>query len=168
MENLEAQTILDVVPPRGRNGWPIQYHRPEVEHFGPPAATTTATPKLPFQIYASADENGNLTLNAAPGTVGGYSGGANTYATITETNPADGAWFLEASASINAASGSFTGSSVEFVRNESSSTATTAYRTIGFCYVEDGIPGGFEQYDYGPLISISHGGLEDKWNVILI
>jgi hypothetical protein len=42
---LEAQTILDVVPAaqRNRDRWPVEYHTPDVEHFDVVTAETTVS-----------------------------------------------------------------------------------------------------------------------------
>jgi hypothetical protein len=43
---LEAQTILDVVPPaqRNRDRWPVEYHTPDVEYFGEGFSETVSAP----------------------------------------------------------------------------------------------------------------------------
>lgn len=62
---LEAQTILDVVPAaqRNRDRWPVEYHTPDVEYFGEGYPVTGGGGLIQGNFYTlNTDEDGNIFL----------------------------------------------------------------------------------------------------------
>ena len=116
-------------------------------------------PKLPFEISASTNE-----LKAAPGTLCDI--------TITETiktAPADGYWLLQGHVTIDADTGDILTGVVEWTQTEGTNTDTDFYTTIGFINVVDSVPvaSSIYQYNYGPILGIVHGAIDQKWGLMM-
>jgi len=93
METLEAQTILDGVPPRGRSGWPIQYLTPEIEHFTPPEQGGGEA-ELQGAFYSMYQEDGDTYLMG--GSVAGGNGGGGSVEDKKVINSADTTPYVKA------------------------------------------------------------------------
>jgi hypothetical protein len=123
----------------------------------PSTSTTSGTGAvLPFTITVGA------TLIASPGVLAG-----ELQAETVETTPADGTWYLEAKVVINATTGAFTSTAMDWVATPHTNTSTDRYVVIGSVDVVSGVPDPLtiSQGNYGPLIAVAHGGVSNAWEV---
>lgn len=117
----------------------------------------STTQLLPFQIYVD-----GTTLKAAAGVFA-----TATIGVISEATPADGTWTLEGVMVIDDTDGSFLSADVDWVATPNTDTTTDFYYTIGTIEVVSGVPdtSTIVQYNYGPIVGITHGGIDDVWAV---
>ena len=129
-----------------------------VTAVGKPSTPTTsgAGAVLPFTISVGA------SLIASPGVLAGV-----LKAETVELTPANGTWYLQAKVVINATTGAFTSTAMDWVSTPSTNTSTDRYVVIGSVDVVSGVPDPLtiSQGNYGPLIAVAHGGVSDAWEV---
>ena len=115
---------------------------------------------LPFEVYTN-----GTTLVGSPGTIDNDSIPAEE-----EVGPANGDWYFEANATINASTGAITGTAVGWVNTPTSNTSTDFYTTLAFIEVASGEPDldTLQQYNYGPIFVLQYGAVSDAWAVALL
>lgn len=125
-------------------------------------ATAVSDQKLlPFEITVTGSE-----LIAEYGVIG-----TTAIQQQKESSPSDGTWYLEAKVVIDATTGVVnqpSGVSVQWVSAETSDTATDYHYTLARVEVSSGNPdpGTIVQYNYGPILFQSAGGVDNKWIVV--
>lgn len=116
--------------------------------------------QLPFQIYAAGNK-----ITATAGTVQNFE-----VPRKDETNPSDGIWYFETFVSIDIYTGAITDYGGQWVKTESTDTATDFYKTMGQIEVKDkqGSNSSAINYDYGPVFAILHGGVGNVWSAEMV
>lgn len=112
--------------------------------------------RLPFEV-TSGD-----SLQAAPGIF------CDTEFNATiESAPLDGDWFFQGLLVIDDTTGSVVSATVEWNQTEGVNTETDFYTTIATVYVDNTTPSPpyIVQYNYGTIVGIIHGSIDQVWNV---
>jgi len=112
--------------------------------------------RLPFEVTA-----GN-SLQAAPGVF------CDTeFDTTIESTPADGTWYFQGLLVIDDTTGSVVSATVEWSQTEGVDSETDFYTTIAIVEIDNATPSPpiIVQYNYGTIVGIIHGSIDQVWNV---
>lgn len=88
-----------------------------------------------------------------------------------ELNPAVGTWYLQGNCEIDEDDGTIVSSAIEWNSTEQESSSPIFYTTIGSVQVVDiggyPVPDGstITQLQYGAIVGIVHGDIDDKWGI---
>jgi len=113
---------------------------------------------LPFEVSSNSGE-----LRAQAGVFC-----EEPYSMTTEETPADGDWSFVGVLTIDADTGAVVSTNMEWRNSAYSDTSTTFYCDIGYAYVNGGVVETIEQYNYGPIVGVIHGGIADRWGVYFV
>jgi hypothetical protein len=113
-------------------------------------------PRLPFQVTAGSQ------LQAAPGVF------CDTEFDVTiESTPEDGTWYFQGLLVIDDTDGSIVSATVEWNQTEGVDSDTDFYTTIAIVEIDNTTPNPpiIVQYNYGTIVGIIHGSIDQVWNV---
>jgi len=112
--------------------------------------------QLPFQVTA-----GNH-LQAAPGVFCD-----TNFDTTIESNLIDGTWYFQGLLVIDDTDGSIVSATVEWNQTEGVDSDTYFYTTIAIVEIDNTTPNPpiIVQYNYGTIVGIIHGSIDQVWNV---
>lgn len=115
--------------------------------------------RLPFEIFT----RGNAIV-AHPGIVG-----FQPFPEQVVANPANGNWFFQARVEVDPDTGVVVTATAEWTQTPTNSTGVINAKIIARITVEDGVPdlATIEQYTFGPMLTVTYGGVSEKWNILI-
>lgn len=129
------------------------------------AAESTTADKFQFEISVTED-----TLVAEAGSLGGFA-----IAEATEEDPDDGTWYYVVRANVDYDTGVVTGVDSGWLTEVPEDTLTAGntikwfYYSVGSVTVSSGTPDSstIDQSNYGPLLVVTYGAAEDRWEALI-